>query len=336
MIRRFFFSRGEEHDDEGGRSTNRKRVFFRASVALLGALAAAAVFTLVVLALPEDEGTAEAEDQETPSEAATAQDNPFRIIMQDSPSGDKGRAEITAKCPEGYATTGGGFDVHREWRVRASLPAVNTDGKGGGWVVNAAPDSNRAKPFTAYAVCAPESMLPGISYVKQSNRIAAGNKATDVVPKCSSGQAIGGGYRWSWGPGSFALIRSQPNYGDQLRSWLVTAFNSDTSKTSDVDAWAICVPNGVLKSLEPKSANVKGKSVINVNSPTCPKGTYLLGGGAGVPNDQPWYNIWSHIRPAGGNQPNNWSVGLENTNWSTRDVYSIAMCGGFSSEETGA
>jgi hypothetical protein len=353
MIRRFFSSSsGGEHDDtEGGGGTNRKKVFFRASLALLGALAAAAVFVLVVLALPEDEGTAEAEDQKTtaaedqktpsgaedqeePSEAA-AQGNPFRVVMQDSPSGDKG-ASVTAKCPEGYVPTGGGFDVHQEWVVRDNYPAINTDRKGEGWTVYASPDKN-AKPFTAYAVCAPESLVRGIWYV--STKATLGSKSPqNLAPVCNGGQAVGGGYKstWSGGWGGSQLIRSQPNYGDQLRSWLVTARNTSSPMVEkEVEAYAVCVPNGVLHRLDYKSNNQRGSgsTVINVGSPHCPSGSYLLGGGTGVANDQADNINWSHNRPGGGNQPTDWAVGVESWGWGgNHDVYSIAMCGTFPGE----
>ena len=102
-----------------------------------------------------------------------------------------------------------------------------------------------------------------------------------------------------------------------------------------MEAYAVCVPNGVLKSLEPKSRSETGSGkfigteVINVGSPHCPNGSYLLGGGTGVANDQADRINWSHNRPGGGNQPTDWAVSVENYTWARRDVYSIAMCGTF-------
>ena len=65
-------------------------------------------------------------------------------------------------------------------------------------------------------------------------------------------------------------------------------------------------------------------------------GTYLLGGGAGVPDDQYDHHFWTHMRNSGGGTNRNgpWTVGLllDVPPWlpnPKRDVYSIAMCGAF-------
>ncbi len=280
---------------------------------------------------------------------AAAQDNPLRYETQDySPPQDLPGfqvVKVTAKCQEGYSVIGGGFDQHLDakadrWNLVASRPAFYADDgvamQGAGWVVEAYKDIfDKPGPFTVYAVCAPTSLDPpsarGVSYYRTSNLISGGAKTTDVTPYCPAGdQAIGGGFSFRGGSGSDGLtgnlIRSQPNLGEWPHSWLVTGYKQ--SGTVRVFGYVVCdsQPNNVVGLNRQEAATTQFRNPINVSSPRCPDGTYLLGGGAGVPNNSDGLVDWSHIRPGSGNQ--SWDVGAYNNQVVSKlTVYSYAMCG---------
>ena len=84
--------------------------------------------------------------------------------------------------------------------------------------------------------------------------------------------------------------------------------------------------------------------MINVDTERCPRGTYLLGGGAGTTSRDEADKIrWSHIRPGGGSQadpPKDWAAGAKGwgsgSTFLNRTIHAHAMCGELVGPQAGA
>jgi len=294
---------------------------------VVAALVGAACLVVAVVASVGSSGSAEAK----PRAGAAADNSPLWFKTEDSRSNNiSPNTKVTAAawCPSGYRVISGGFDVHRTdtlWNIIESRPAA-----GGGWWVSASIDPNQGrraiKPFTAYAVCAPNSLVPtnGIDYPSRTVQASSGEK--ELTPPCeASSKAIGGGFDMS--NGNRRLIRTQPNPGNGFRSWIVKVNTS--GKGGDISAYSVCVREELVKDLKFLQRAQTGRNVINVGTERCPQGTYLLGGGAGRPEGD-WGVDWSHIRPGGGNnvvQPKDWAAGAVGPFGFQRTIHAHAMCG---------
>jgi hypothetical protein len=274
--------------------------------------------------------------------------NPLKYVGKDSPERTKGVVKVTAECPSGYVAIHGGFDVHyldTEWRVLANRPTSGPS-EGEGWVVEASipQDTGVVKPFTAYAVCAPESLVPSASKVLKSEQASLARNDQQLTPDCSNQfKAIGGGYSFTNLTSAIRakpidlrtirLIRTQPNPGGQFRSWIVKAATNGRGQAVDLKAWSVCVRQDLVKDLRFFDQPNADTGVINANTPRCPADTYLLSGGGGVAEGDVQNIAWSHIRPGGGslsNPPENWSVGAKDLRLiriSKITVHAHALCG---------
>jgi hypothetical protein len=107
------------------------------------------------------------------------------------------------QCPQGYKATGGGFDFNARnddptgeghWSIVANFPAD----EGKNWVVEAhrSPKSSD-KTFTAYALCAPEELLPGwstsmtVGLLRRALPRSCGRRAKEI-PESSAAASTSG------------------------------------------------------------------------------------------------------------------------------------------------
>ena len=136
------------------------------------------------------------------------------------------------QCPQGYKATGGGFDFNARnddptgegyWSIVANFPAD----EGKNWVVEAhrSPKSSD-KTFTAYALCAPEELLPGVVYEYDSRSLEA--RATEELWTTCKGDSrvIGGGFDFR-GNQYMRLVHTER--GADARSWGVGVKNAPPS-----------------------------------------------------------------------------------------------------------
>ncbi len=207
-----------------------------------------------------------------------------------------------ARCDDGYDAIGGGFDKHREGggtfgmrptTSRPSVPSMDEGTRPGeGWV--AVFHRERGGPagveVSAYVVCAPREDVPepGV-YLAQEEKTIPPTYIQTYTPRCRGDDwAIGGGYDF-FGDDYVALVRSQHNPGDKLHSWLLAATTDHRFKSVKVKAYAVCVPKEFLRELHVREAADtsgagSGNPFAEATTPKCPNGTYLPGGGAGMPN----------------------------------------------------
>jgi hypothetical protein len=282
-------------------------------VALVAAIVAAACLMVVVASA----GARPVEAQSQPQPPAVA-DNPLTYVTEDSPSNAGRSAKLVAKCPSGHRVISGGFDLRDRlgtpWTIYESRPSgIGPTGRGepsDAWVVVATTVERNPKPFTAYAVCAPEFLVPpgSIDYPNRTEPVPAG-QVKEITPPCRpSYQAIGGGFAML---GPLFLVRSQPNPGNGFRSWIVVA-SVLPNYNGNLSAYSVCVREELVRSLEFSQGEAKGRTMIDANTERCPRGTYLLGGGGGTNERNAPYVNWSHMRPAAGaqaNPPSTWSTG---------------------------
>jgi hypothetical protein len=269
-------------------------------VVVAGAVAAT---TLTAIAAPEG-----ASDQHP----AVQGDNPLSYVTADAqPPHPKSGSKVWtafASCGPHSDVLGGGFDVYTpgksnpfEGNVIASAPHQNLLNGEYGWSVSAEAKNSDYQPFTAYAVCAPKSLVPGYNLRTATTTIDP-QRSGSVAPSCerSNEVVVGGGF--SMDPdtngipireipaGRAYLIRTQPNL-ESFGTWLVTAYNDYPNGTFTkykipvkLRAKVICVPKSTLTNLHYQGAANTGRSGVPTNTPECRSGTYLLGGGAGVPD----------------------------------------------------
>lgn len=330
--------------------SSRKSSLGTSTTALVVALLAAVACLAVAAMASAGARSAEAQPRPEVQDPSGTRTNPLKYVTQNSPERAKGVVKVTAECPSGYVAIHGGFDVHyldTQWRVLANRPSSGPSEPSEGWVVEASipQDTSVIKPFTAYAVCAPEWVLPSASKVLKSEQASLAKNDQQLTPDCSNQfKAIGGGYSFSnlttktsakpapsFQP--FSLVRSQPNPGGQFRSWIVKATTSNWGGAVDLNAWSVCVRQDLVKNLNFFDQPAQDTGVINANTPRCPGETWLLSGGGGVAESDVQNIRWSHIRPGVGTQlepPENWSVGakdLRTIRVTKLTVHAHALCG---------
>jgi hypothetical protein len=315
------------------------KAIFKVSVALVVALVGAAACLLLVMVASAGSRPAEAQPRpEGPS-------SPLRYVMQDSPQRLNGEVTTIAKCPRDYQVIGGGFDVHyptgrvgSPTHIRESRPYQLREGDlvQTGWVVRAQVTSGPSdvKPFTAYAVCAPERLVPRDS-VRHHEFVVQVPKDREVTftPGCGpSYKAIGGGFSLGSRPDFGHLIRTQPNPGADFEKWIVKVGTGE-GVSARMGAYAVCVREDLVKDLRLLERTQAGTNVVNVGTERCPQGTYLLSGGGSTREGDAKEIRWSHIRPGGGggsvaNPPYDWAVGaVVRDPGREKRLWSFAMCG---------
>ncbi len=312
-------------------SSRKPFVGARAMALVVAALVGAVCLVVAVMASVGSSGTAEAKTR-----SAAADNNPLKYVTENSRANNispNTKVTATATCPANSSVLSGGFDLHysrtNPWHIIESRP-LNS----GAWRVTAslARSWPNIKPFTAYAVCAPQRLVPpeDIHYpdkTAQNPRFTY----TQLTPDCrASYQAIGGGFDMSkGGPTDRLLVRSQPNPGGGFGSWIVKV-NTLKAPGGDVTAYSVCIQKGLVKNLGSSQRAQNGISgIVQVGTERCQQGTYLLAGGGGTAEGDARYIEWSHIRPGGGSQadpPKDWAVGAKG-GFTKSTIHSHAMCG---------
>jgi hypothetical protein len=320
----------------------------------------ALVAAVVCLAAVASAGTRSAEAQEeevSPRATAAAggkekthalgDGNPIIYKRVDSRPGFAGGPyEHKIECPEGYNAIGGGFDLNNPgnkdwnnnyWQIYESFPY-----KGDTWSVVAYGHTpyvtNTLPTFTAYAACAPEELLSGFRYTWVEDRRVWPNETTMIWSKCESDErAIAGGFRFSSG---VKLVRNERSREDE-RSWGTGAklINNDKG-IHFLSSTAVCVSRGALEDTRyleaqdtSRSAPADSRAVANTKS--CPQGTYLLSGGAGVSDGT--NALWSNSSPPhqGAQSWKASAIAKEKDGWfdfKPITVHAFALCGRFADQ----
>jgi hypothetical protein len=339
-----------------------KKSFFGTptTAALVGALFGA--LSCLVVAAMASVGSSRPAEALPPPGGPHSVTNPFVYKVQDVFSTEPGQLKVMARCDDGYDAIGGGFDrpYFNEGMVTTSRPSVpGMDGgrQGEGWVVVSKRLNNigsKGQLVFAYVVCAPKKEVPdpGVYLAEEKVRIAPnqGPPIRTLTPRCRRDDlAVGGGYDF-FGEMDVGLVRSQHNPGDNLHSWLLTAYNNAYFAGKDVKAYAVCVPKEYLRGLHVREAantapNKPGINIADATTPKCPDNTYLLGGGAGM-SDNDGRNIGKpglpyvlRIAPQmskPGIVPESWSAQATALNNPKITIHAFAMCGELSSQQQGA
>ncbi len=99
-----------------------------------------------------------------------------------------------------------------------------------------------------------------------------------------------------------------------------------------VYAYAACVPASALKAYEYKTAANTSSNRAVAHTPECPQGTYLLSGGAGVP-DSAAKPLWSNTSPPNVGE-NRWKASAVNSGslFTKLTVHAFAVCGAFAGQ----
>jgi len=305
-------------------------------VALVGA---AACLLLIMVASVGTSRSAEAQPRPEGPDSVT---NPLKYVMADSPSSARPGSNVkaVAKCPSYHQVISGGFDVHfptTPWKILDSRPAASHEPEfTTAWVVEAKLPINftrTIRPFTAYAVCVHESLVPrgdSLYYPTLSKELRANTKSERIAPGCRpSYKAIGGGFRLE--NSSLYLIGSHPYFVFDFYSWVVDA--GSRAQGGKVTAYAVCIRSDLVKGQTFRQAQRPDTNIINASTERCPQDTYLLtGGGATREGDAPKLS-WSHIRPGGGSQadpPKDWAAGAKDerfVGFGSLSVFAYAICG---------
>jgi hypothetical protein len=337
-------------------STGRKSFLGTSTALVVVALVAAMVVAAVASAGARSADAQPAGAKPPPGGPAVAK--PLKYVMADSPPvvGPERTYKAVAQCPNFYLAISGGFDLHNPpsfawplpgsyWSIRASRPATSEEANPEtAWVVEA--DGGNRRPFTAYAVCVHESLVPrGDALYYASSYVPIPEKgARELRPGCqATHQAIGGGFGFGKGYNyNRQLIRTKLN---NPRSWSVMGYNDarrDSDSPLDLSAYVVCIREDLVKDRRYLTKSSWDKGVLNSGTPRCPENTYLLSGGGSVPEQQNETDInWSHIRPGGGSEadpPKDWAVGAIDTRlfrFSTLMISSHAICGRLGSKSLG-
>jgi hypothetical protein len=147
-------------------------------------------------------------------------------------------------------------------------------------------------------------------------------------------RVIGGGFDFHYNR-DLHLVRNERSRDDEL-SWGTGAYLSDGSR-ANMKGWAVCVPSDDLEATtykEDATRVLTGRAVAT--TPGCPDETYLLSGGAGMPNnayDSPSEPLWSNSSPPhiGEQDPDKWKASaIQGTNGrGPLTVHAFALCGKF-------
>ncbi len=227
------------------------------------------------------------------------EDSPLLYKQVDSrPDFREGFYRHLLDCPQDYKAIGGGFDLNTPegsgayWTILASRPAG--DKRGDKWAVDAyghgAFFGSRLPTFTAYAICAPQDLLTGLRYESEDTTLSPSEIKT-IRPTCGRDQrVIGGGFDFG-GNTDLKLVRSERASEDVL-SWGSGAKNVPEGRREPATmwAWAVCVSSSALENLRYLSRTDTAtrpsslRAVANTTYCAGP-GTYLLSGGAGIPDN---------------------------------------------------
>jgi hypothetical protein len=155
-----------------------------------------------------------------------------------------------------------------------------------------------------------------------------------VWSTCGRDERVIGGFDFHYNR-DLHLVRNERSRDDEL-SWGTGAYLSDGSR-ANMKGWAVCVPSDDLEATtykEDATRVLTGRAVAT--TPGCPDETYLLSGGAGMPNnayDSPSEPLWSNSSPPhiGEQDPDKWKASaIQGTNGrGPSTVHAFALCGKF-------
>jgi hypothetical protein len=278
---------------------------------------------------------------------AKGDENPIVYKSVDSRSGfDGGFYRHVLRCEPGYKAISGGWDfnnpvdLRRHWQILASRFANGGDT----WIVDAygRTDLEGRKPptFTAYAACAPQELLSGLRYAHDSTTIGKHETKTIKATCATDERAIGGGFEF--GSRALDLVRSERSRGDE-RSWETGARRGSASDSNSLNNWAVCLSRGALEDTQYLEATDTSTERAVAHTPRCPQGTYLLSGGAGMPNSA--YDGHLSARWSNSSPPNegaqSWKASaiqlasLGEKHPPPLTVHAFALCGSFADGDGG-
>jgi hypothetical protein len=275
--------------------------------------------------------------------------NPIVYKSVDSrPDFNGGNYAHVLRCEPGYEAIGGGFDLNNpdwrlfgvnHWRILASRPGnehgEDVQRRGETWVVEAFghvvfPKGSTDLPkFTAYAACAPKKLLPGLRYVSESTTLGLDENKTTWATCGRDERVIGGGFEF--GSRDVNFVRSERSRENEL-SWGSGAKNyaSGGPKVS-IKSWAVCVSRGALEATQYKEGVDRSNNRPVANTQSCSQGTYLLSGGAGMPNndfDSPSSPLLSNSSPPKVGEQS-WKASAVQIGRGDFTVHAFALCGRF-------
>jgi hypothetical protein len=195
--------------------------------------------------------------------------------------------------------------------------------------------SKNLPPFTAFAACAPHDFFPKFRQFRyESEKTDLSKKEHKTIwPTCRRDErVIGGGFDFHYNR-DLQLVRTERSRGDEL-SWGTGAYLPNASR-ANMTGWAVCVPSDDLEATAYKedAKHVStGRAVAT--TPGCPDETYLLSGGAGMPNnafDSPSEPLWSNSSPPNVKDPDpdKWKASAVQNNRGAFTVHAFALCGKF-------
>ncbi|MFI6155981.1 hypothetical protein ACIBCA_25235 [Kitasatospora sp. NPDC051170] len=144
---------------------------------------------------------------------------------------------VTARCPQGYQVTGGGF-----WTDAGNALAMGTFPTYGAWVTRGVNNTTLPRELSSFVVCvagAQHTIHDGPAVSLPPNGVAI----ADAL--CPAGQEVtGGGGRASFNgtdPNYYALLMSSRQRIDG-NGWEVTAYNTSDTEYRTLVANVICTP----------------------------------------------------------------------------------------------
>jgi len=147
-------------------------------------------------------------------------------------------------------------------------------------------------------------------------------------------RVIGGGFDLHYQSKHMHLVRNERSREGEL-AWGTGAYLTDVSWAA-MTGWAVCVPSDRLEATaykeDAKHVPFAGRAVAT--TPSCPQGTYLLSGGAGMNNnayDDNSKPLWSNSSPPhiGEQDPDNWKASAVQNGRGPFTVHAFALCGKF-------
>ncbi len=303
--------------------------------------------------------------EETTVQQTAAGDNNYSAQQEGNPlvykSADsrrdfrEGLYKHVFRCPEGYKAIGGGFSLQTPdqpqdpgrtnasyWQILDNRPSYywwdhyEETAEGDGWVVSAYGHrpwlSGSLPTFSAYAACAPQNLLTGLRYEEEWKLIDK-DENTTTWPTCGGDErVIGGGFHFLRDTTDLHLVRTERARDDE-RAW-----GSGAKNTGGSSAWlvarAVCVSSGALEASEYKEGADAARERVEANTPRCSQGTYLLSGGAGMPNsayDRPTTPFWVRSGPPQV-RDNYWNASVLWRYSAPITVHAFALCGKFAGQ----
>jgi hypothetical protein len=181
--------------------------------------------------------------------------------------GDSDPHSVTAKCPKGSKSTGGGTQLGDDVNdyVQGAYPAGKR-----GWTATAWRSGGTEDTFTAWARCLKGAKLSTESATADVPTDGAAHSAT---AKCPRGTKVaGGGIQIS----DEDLMETGGSYPSGKREW--TAVGEEAGASGEVTATARCLKNAKLVR-KSKSLDMPNDGDTHAVTAKCPKRTKAAGGG---------------------------------------------------------